>query len=648
MCGIAGFLGPPLDPDTLAHRAVAMADTLRHRGPDDQGVWTDPEVGLALAHRRLSILDLSAAGRQPMIDHGERYLIVFNGEIYNHDVLRQTLDPRRSMPWRGHSDTEVLLAAIATWGVVGALQRSVGMFAFALWDRQQRRLTLARDRLGEKPLYYGWQDGVLLFGSELKALRAHPAFRASIDRDALAMLLRHAYVPTPHSIYRGIHKLPPGTCLTLAAATRSDARPIPYWSARAVAERGQSEPFRGSAAEAAEELEHLLLDSTRLQMIADVPLGAFLSGGVDSSLAVALMQAQADRPVRTFTVGFREQAFDEAGHARAIAAHLGTDHTELAVTPAEARAVIPLLPRLYDEPFGDSSQIPTYLIAKLARRHVSVSLSGDGGDELFGGYNRYAWGPRLWQRIGWLPSGLRHLLGAALTRVAPASWDTLFRRLQPILPVALGYANPGDKLHKLAGILGARDADEIYGRLVSLWQDPHLVVPGSRAVPPVDAGHGAQLRELAHRMMCLDLLTYLPDDILVKVDRAAMGVGLETRIPLLDHRLVEFAWRLPLHFKIRGGQGKWLLRRVLCRYVPEGLVERPKMGFGIPLGGWLRGPLRDWSEDLLDASRLQREGWMEPGPIRALWDEHLGGGRNWAYLLWNVLVFQAWLEEQSA
>ncbi len=626
-----------------------MAAALHHRGPDDGGVWTEPEAGLALAHRRLSILDLSPEGHQPMASTCGRYLIVFNGEVYNFRELRQELDRLGPTRWRGHSDTEVMLAAIAFWGVEAALRRFVGMFAFALWDRGKRTLTLARDRLGEKPLYYGRQGGAFLFGSELKALRAHPDFRGEIDRNTLAMLLRFAYIPAPFSIYRGIRKLPPGSYLTLSHQALGDAEPVVYWSAREAAERGAADPFTGTEQGAADELERRLGAAVGGQMVADVPLGAFLSGGVDSSTIVALMQAQSSRPVRTFSIGFWEPAFNEAKHAKAVARHLGTDHTELYVTPEQALGVIPRIPTLYDEPYGDSSQIPTVLVSELARRHVTVSLSGDGGDELFGGYNRYFWAPDIWRRLSWAPRALRRALAAALTTAGPATWDRLFHALGPLLPAALRYANPGDKVHKAAGILATKSPEEIYWGLVSQWKEPEAVVPGSREPATVlnDPAGWPDLAGFQQRMMYLDQVTYLPDDILVKVDRAAMGVGLETRVPLLDHRVVELAWRLPLSMKIRGGECKGLLRRVLYRHVPKELIERPKMGFGVPLAEWLRGPLREWSEALLDEARLGQEGWFAPGPIRARWAEHLSGRSNRAYDLWNVLVFQAWLESQA-
>jgi asparagine synthase (glutamine-hydrolysing) len=649
MCGIAGFLGDYQQRDTHAVRAKTMADTLLHRGPDDGGVWLEPDSGLALAHRRLSVLDLSPEGHQPMVSACGRYVIVFNGEIYNFRELRQELEQNKTVTWRGSSDTEVMLAAIRAWGLPRALEKFVGMFAFALWDRERRTLSLARDRLGEKPLYYGRQGNVFLFGSELKALRVHPAFRGEIDRNALAMMQRYAYVPTPYSIYRGVQKLPPGTFLTLSSDVQQDVMPTAYWSARQAAEQGQHDPFTGSDQEAIAELDRILNAAIDGQMVADVPLGAFLSGGVDSSVVVALMQTRSTRPVKTFSIGFWEEAFNEAEYAQAVAHHLGTEHTPLYVTPEEALAVIPRIPTLYDEPYGDSSQIPTFLVSQLARQHVTVSLSGDGGDELFGGYNRYFWAADLWRKLGWAPQPIRGAAASLLTLVRPSVWNRMFRRLTPLLPKTLRYANPGDKLHKLADMLTARHPEEIYRGLVSLWKDPEVLVTGSQALSTLldDPRDWPNLREFEQRMMYLDLVTYLPDDILVKVDRAAMGVSLETRVPLLDHRLVEFAWRLPLNMKIRGTQSKWLLRQVLYQYLPKHLIERPKMGFGVPLAEWLRGPLRAWSETLLDPARLKQEGYFNPQIVHTHWDEHLSGRRNWSYQLWNVLVFQAWLESHG-
>jgi asparagine synthase (glutamine-hydrolysing) len=515
------------------------------------------------------------------------------------------------------------------------------MFAFALWDREEKTLSLVRDRLGIKPLYYGWAGSTILFGSELKALRAHPDFKADINRDALALFLRHNYIPTPHTIYRGFHKLPQGCILTIGYSRRPDDEKIAaYWSAREAVEKGLAHPFGGDEHQAIEALESLLTRSIGLRMIADVPLGAFLSGGVDSSTVVALMQKQSSIPVRTFTIGFSEAGFNEAEHAKAVARHLGTDHTELYVSPEEARAVIPLLPTLYDEPFADSSQIPTFLVSQLARQHVTVSLSGDGGDELFGGYNRYFWATRLWNMLGWAPRSLRQVAARGLTILSPQTWSKMLRHS--------GYPNPGDKIHKLSEILAIPSPEAIYLDLVSHWKEPTQVAIGSKEplTPVTDSTQWMNTPTFQERMMSLDLITYLPDDILAKVDRASMGVSLEARMPYLDdHEVVEFAWRLPLGMKIRARQGKWILRRVLYRHVPREMIERPKMGFGMPIDSWLRGPLKDWAEDLLNENRLRKEGHFDPAPIRLKWQEHLSGKRNWQYYLWDILMFQAWLAE---
>jgi asparagine synthase (glutamine-hydrolysing) len=628
-----------------------MADTIVTRGPDDSGAWYDLDAGIGLAHRRLSILDLSPAGHQPMTCHTGHYIIAFNGEIYNHLDLRRALEATGSAPaWRGHSDTETLLAGFVVWGIKATVERCIGMFAFAVWDKQTRALTLGRDRLGEKPLYYGWQGSgelaCFLFGSELKALKAHPAFSAEVDRDALCLLMRHNYIPTPHSIYCGIRKLQPGTLLTVSLAQREPVLET-YWSLTNLAVSANRKPFAGSPEQAVDELEALLMSAVRQQMVADVSLGAFLSGGIDSSTVVALMQAQSGRPVQTFTIGFNEEGYNEAVHAQAIAQHLGTDHTELYVTPQQALDVIPKLPMLYCEPFADSSQIPTFLMSQLARRKVTVSLSGDAGDELFAGYNRYVLASKLWGRISSVPRGIRDIAAGGIRGLSPETWSRLLGPLQPLASRSLRHANIGDKLYKGAGVLAADGIDDLYLGLVTHWQPAGLVIGGSEPATYL-RGNPLPLEGLddVQRMMALDAISYLPDDILVKVDRAAMGVSLETRVPFLDHRVVEFAWRLPQTLKLRDGVGKWILRAVLHRHVPKPLIERPKMGFGVPIDIWLRGPLKDWAEALLDEGRLRREGFFNPGPVRAKWAEHLSGKRNWQYLLWDVLMFQAWLENQ--
>lgn len=643
MCGIAGVLGH--DVDVCEKRVRDMTASLRHRGPDNQGLWCDSASGIGLGHARLSILDLSPAGHQPMASATGRYVIVFNGEMYNHFRLRTSLEEtRETQAWRGHSDTETLLAGFDAWGVEATIKKSVGMFAFAVWDRQTRTLTLARDRLGEKPLFYGWQGRTFLFASELKALRAHRAFEADVDRDALASFMRYGYVPAPQSIYRGIYKLLPGTLLSIRV-DQHGAIPAPYWSLLDEASRGLQKPFAGSDDEALHELESRLSEAVALQQISDVPLGAFLSGGIDSSTIVALMQAHSSRPVNSFTIGFDDPKYNEADHARAVAHHLGTEHTDLYVTPEEARAVIPRLPTLYDEPFADASQIPTFLVSQLARRVVTVSLSGDAGDELFGGYNRYAWTRRLLN----VPVSVRRIMARGLTVLSPAKWDRLYSGVDLILPASLRVRMPGDQAHKLARLLAVQSDVAMYERLVSVWPDSNGIVVGghdatniSKAWQDLDG-----CASLEHRMMALDALTYLPDDILCKVDRAAMGVSLETRLPFLDHRVVEYAWQLPLHMKIRDGQGKWILRKLLHKYLPKELVDRPKMGFGVPIDAWLRGPLREWADDLLSESRIEAEGYLKSVPIRTKWMEHLSGRRNWQYPLWNVLMFQAWLAEHG-
>jgi len=655
MCGFTGFLEAAAAPATDQIGWLRrMTDAIDHRGPDDAGYWCDGEHGIALGHRRLAIIDLSPAGQQPMRSCSSRFVLVFNGEIYNHLGIRRELEASAGVcGWRGRSDTETLLAGFDAWGIAATVERAIGMFAFAVWDRQTGVLTLGRDRVGEKPLYYGWQgrgdDAVFLFGSELKALRAHPAWAADIDRAALCLQLRHSYVPAPYSIYRGIAKLLPGCLLTVSAA-----RPEPvlhrYWSAAQQWTAGLATPFAGTPAQAVDALDTLLRDAVGAQMMADVPLGAFLSGGIDSSTIVPLMQARSTRPVQTFSIGFHEQGFDEAPHAKAVARHLGTDHTELYVTAAQAQSVIPRLPSMYDEPFSDSSQIPTFLVSQLARRHVTVSLSGDAGDELFCGYTRYGFAAHLWKSISMAPLPVRRLAARGITRVPVASWNRLARTLGPWLPRAMRFANTGDKLHKGAQVIASASLDAVYLGLVSHWDDPAALVIGGHEPATLLRGGAPALAGLGsvERMMALDTLTYLPDDILVKVDRAAMSVSLETRVPFLDHRVVEFAARLPRALKLRDGVGKWALRQVLYRYVPQALIERPKMGFGVPIGDWLRGPLRDWADTLLAEPRLRSEGFFDPVLLRTRWREHLSGQRNWQYHLWDVLMFQSWLEQQGA
>ncbi|MBV8808801.1 MAG: asparagine synthase (glutamine-hydrolyzing) [Acidobacteriaceae bacterium] len=648
MCGIAGCFDPSRrqSSEMLEHSVSRMVQTLYHRGPNDSGMWTDTSAGIAIGMRRLAILDLSPAGKQPMHSESGRYVLAFNGEIYNcEDLRRQLLTQSPELRFRGHSDTEVMLGAFDQWGLVVSLQRFNGMFAFALWDRKEHTLTLARDRFGEKPLYYAIVRDQFLFGSELKAMRAHPEISTEIDTAALALYLERNCVPAPHTIYRGVKKLPPATWLTLRDG-RLDGTPQSYWSLREAAERGTQNLFRGTEDEAIESLDALLRDAVKIRMHADVPLGAFLSGGIDSSTVVSLMQVQSGKPIKTFSLGLYEGDYNEASDAARVAKHLGTDHTEFYATSREALEVVPLLPEMYDEPFADSSQIPTFLIARLARQHATVSISGDGGDEIFGGYNRHTWGGALWQKIQPFPLRLRKLGAASLSALSPDAWDLAFRTFGPVLPRNWRQRVPGYKVHKLASVMASADAEEMYDRFATHWSTPGDLLQTSVAAAGEQFGNGnnARLPSPTERMMYRDAVTYLPDDILVKVDRATMAVSLEGRIPLLDHRVAEFAWHLPLSLKIRGREGKWILRQVLYRYVPRQMVERPKFGFGIPLDPWLRGPLRGWAESLLDERRLHGEGFFNPVPIRRAWQEHLAGKRRWEFHLWDVLMFQAWLE----
>ena len=649
MCGITGRYDPSesASAEGLVAEVRAMTGTLTHRGPDAEGYWSDARTGTHLGHRRLSVVELGPEGSQPMVSHDGRWVLTYNGELYNHRALRGRLETE-GQAFRGGSDTEVLVNAVSAWGLLPALEACEGMFAMALWDRRQRELHLVRDRFGEKPLYFGWVGGSLAFASELKALRILPGFDADVDRDAVALYLRHNCIPAPHTIYRGIGKLMPGQVLTFDAGARCGRPPTAraYWSARLAIEESRRAPLTGTTDELADRLEEVLSDSVQARMVADVPIGAFLSGGIDSSLVVALMQTHRSTPVRTFTIGFADRAFDESAEAAAVAAHLGTDHTELRVTEAEAAGVVPRLCDIWDEPFGDVSEIPMHLVSCLARRQVTVGLSGDGGDELFAGYNRHAWLDRLWRLSGNVPGPLRRTAGATLGRV-PSDWVDRAARASAVLPPRLRVRNPSSKVAKVAKVLCAAGPEDAYLSLVSYWDDAESMVLGAGSASVSVASRPRDwpaFTTITEQMLWLDLVGYLPDDILTKLDRAAMATSLETRTPFLDRAVFDVAWRLPLSMKLHGGTTKWLLRQVLHRHVPPALVERPKMGFGFPIGAMLRGCLRPWSEDLLGEDRLRRQGLLDPVPIRRAWREHLTGRSDHALELWDILALQAWLE----
>lgn len=637
MCGIAGFLDTAagLGDDAMAAIAKAMADAIRHRGPDDAGVWTDRAPGIALAHRRLSIVDLSAAGHQPMVSPCERYVLSYNGEIYNHQDLRRDLTAGGAT-FKGHSDTETLVAACTAWGLEATLERLNGMFAFALWDRQQRILHLVRDRLGIKPLYWGQQNGRFFFASELKALHAHPSWTPELNPDALASYIRFAYVPSPLSIYAGVQKLGPGCHLVLApgAPPQIDT----YWDFRQLARHAAAHPEAIDENEAIDAFADLATDAVRRQLLSDVPVGAFLSGGIDSTAVVALMQQVSSGPVRSFSIGSTVADFDEAKYAKRVAAHLGTEHTELYVAPDDALEHIPNLAEFYDEPFADSSQLLTYMVAAMTRKSVTVALSGDGGDEILAGYNRHIWAANGYRRLARIPARLRHAASGLLRAIPTSSLD----RMAGWLPVP----QLADKVQKLGTVVDIDDQTALYRRLVSQCDQPGRYLPGAHEPQGLvwDKSVEADFPDFPTRMQFLDTATYLPDDILTKVDRASMAVSLEVRVPLLDHRLVEFAWRLPRSLKIRAGKGKWLLRQLLARHVPAELTERPKQGFALPLAQWLRGPLRDWGEDMLSEQRLAGTGILDVKAVRDLWQVHQSGRRNEQHSLWTLLMFQAWHE----
>jgi asparagine synthase (glutamine-hydrolysing) len=641
MCGLAGFFWTRnRGPDEMRGIASRMADTISHRGPDDSGIWVDHSAGIAMGFRRLAIVDLSEHGHQPMRSASGRYMIVFNGEVYNHRNLRQELESS-GCTFRGNSDTEVILAAFDQWGIERAVPRFIGMFAIAVWDVSRRKLSLIRDRLGIKPLFIYNRDGLVSFGSELKALIAGPEFDRTLDTRALTSYLRYLYVPAPESIFRYVVKLAPGHILTIVDPAASLPASLPFWSAETAAREGQAAQFSGRDEDVVSELETLLTDAVRLRMQADVPLGALLSGGIDSSTVVALMQASADRPVKTFTIGFDQHEFDEAAHARAVAKHLGTDHTELHLTGADALEVIPRLAEMFDEPLADPSQIPTFLVCGLARREVTVALTGDGGDELFGGYNRYIQGEGLIEGFQRWPGILRRLSASSLTSVSPRTWNRMRDTLRPVFPVAGRTRLLGEKMHKLGGLLRAESTEGMYRSLLSAWQDPEDLVVGGVTAEYLDTAPDTDSQfALMERMMLADQTSYLPDDLLAKVDRASMAVSLEARVPILDHRVVEFSWRLPRKFKVRDGRGKWILREILYKHVPRALVDREKMGFSVPLAQWLAGPLRNWAGDLLHSG--QTEGFLRSSVVRAEWDRFLGGDSTNAAGIWALVMFRAW------
>lgn len=637
MCGIAGFwdVQAATCAETLTATVNQMRDTLIHRGPDGADTWVDASSGIGLGHRRLAILDLTAHGSQPMHSASNRYVIIFNGEIYNHQELKQQLTAEGLAPnWHGHSDTEIMLAAFDAYGVEAALNKFVGMFAIVLWDKQEKLLYLMRDRIGEKPLYYGYRGNYLLFGSELKSLKAHFAWQQQLNGDAIEQFMQLNYIPAPNTIYDGIYKVEPGHFVV--ANAQKDLRTVAYWQLKDVINHN---PRRKIApTEAIDCLEAKLVQAVSLQMLADVPVGAFLSGGIDSSLIVALMQAQSRTPIKTFSIGFKEDAYNEAEFAKKIAQHLQTQHTELYLSPQQTQEIIPNMATFYDEPFADSSQLPTYIVAKLTREHVTVSLSGDGGDELFAGYNRYSWTTQLWRKIAFMPQPMRKILAGLIFKVSPKQWNKIFASINPLVPRKLRYANPGEKLHKVANICLANNLVEVYGKFLSQWEN---LAPGQIFS---DLAQNLETKDFTEIMMYIDMMRYLPDDILVKVDRAGMAMSLETRMPFLDHRVIEYAWSLPLDLKICDKQSKWILRQILHKYVPKALYERPKMGFGVPIDAWMRGPLNAWAQDLLSKSSLNAHSLFDHREVAKKWQQHITGRGNWQHLLWNVLSFQAWFD----
>ena len=651
MCGINGFYSKA--GSTFNNVIVKMNSAIYHRGPDSNGIWIDKNKGIVLGHQRLSIIDLSKTGHQPMISHSERFILTYNGEIYNNLEIRNTLEKTNpSISWRGTSDTETLLQAIELWGIEKTLQNIVGMFAFAVWDKKNCSLTMARDRMGEKPLYFGWQgegyNKVFLFGSELKALKVHPTFNGEINRDAIALQLHHNCIPAPYSIYKNIFKLLPAHYLQL---TKSDLEQglLPnsksYWSLKDIAVSRASNLLAKDKTDIEDGLENLLKKTIKQQMVSDVSLGAFLSGGIDSSSIVALMQSQSVRPVKTFTIGFHEENYNEAKYAKEVAKHIGTEHTEFYVSDKMAQEVIPKLSNIYDEPFSDSSQIPTFLVSELAKNNVKVSLSGDGGDELFCGYNRYTMSKNWWNKIATVPLPLRNFLADRITSFSPKTWNKLLKFF--LKSNYLG--NLGDLMYKFSRVLRCKTLSNAYLKLTSHFDDPTSIVLNSKILETRLSNYMFELDQFDNqqKMMIFDALTYLPDDILVKVDRASMANSLEVRTPFLDHRIVEYSWQIPHSFKLKNGQGKWILRQILNKYVPKKIIERPKMGFGVPIDNWLRGSLKDWAESLLNETRLKNEGYFDQNHIRTIWEEHISMKKNWHHHLWDILMFQSWLDKEK-
>lgn len=640
MCGFSGFISPSLPLEKGRDILTRMGNTLMMRGPDEEGIWQSADSGVGLVHRRLAVIELGPGGRQPMVSRSGRYVLIFNGEIYNHKAIRSEL-AISGVAFRSHSDTEVLLTALEHWGAKRTLKYCIGMFAFALWDREERKLLLARDRFGEKPLYYGWQGRSFLFGSTLHALRQHPDWQARLNKDALSLLVTYDYIPAPQSIYEGIRKLLPGTWLELVWNDSGwKEHTETYWSALEVANQASATPFTGSFEDATEALEGLIRGGLKGQMLADVPLGAFLSGGIDSSTVVALMQLESSRPVRTFTIGFDSPDYDESPAAAAVARHLGTNHTTYALSKPDVLDLIPRMPSMYDEPFADASQLPTALVSQVARREVTVALSGDGGDEIFGGYNRYVLGEKIRRYRQRIPLLARRIAASGILAISPSTWDSLLG----LLPVSRQLRHGGEKLHKLAAVISADGERDMYDRMTTFWLDGLPISKPRERDMDLENAVWSSAYPFQEKMMLSDTLSYLPDDILVKVDRAAMGFSLETRAPFLDHRLFEFAWSIPLSYRIRGKQGKSLLREILYRHVPRELIERPKTGFSLPIGDYLRGPLREWAESLLSEKRLSQEGYFDVARVRAVWEQHLSGKVNRQYDIWSVLMFQAWLE----